>query len=757
MGSEEMRQSAAINGKTCVAVRIVKKADANALEVVNNIRKELERMRNNLPGGIEIVWVSDMGNYIEASVSSAIDNIWQGILLTAALMFFFLYNLKSTLTVAITMPITVIAGIFFISLMGYTLNTVTLLALGLSIGILVTNSIVVLESIVAHLETSQDEKMAAIDGSRQVVAAVIASAGTNIVVLFPVSMMKGQIGQFFIPFALTMVGITAISLLISFTLTPAIAGQILKKNSRRFAFLEKAEAIWNRLFSIFTGFSLQVIEKIIKSRRNSLICTAISVLLLAHSLSLVPAIGFSFLPITDRGEVIVKLEFPTTFSLDNTRERVTLIENSLQTIPGLVHRLTTIGKVDGTVGQTSEGVNLAQIMCKFADKTDRQQSIFALRDLVRKKLESVPDTIVNISVPDQVGAGAEIKMVITGQEFSVLDKLCLNLSSQAKSFSWLTDVDTSVRAGKNELRITPRRAILGDLKIPAIQLGMALRTNIEGSNAGVFKNNSRTYDIRVKLDEKQGLDQISQLELPGMPGHPVILQNFADIYHKQSPILITRAKKTRSTMFYANPTPGMPLGTAAKTMQNILVNRIGLPAGYGMYFLGKVEAMQDGINDFIEVGLVAFILTYLLLAAILNSFTRPLIILTTIPLGMTGCLWALYLSGEPISMMVLLGGVMLIGIVVNNAILIMDRVEQNQEKGSSPVDAMLSAISHEMRAITMITLAAIFGMLPMAVDSGLGSELRSGIGIASIGGIAISTILTMLILPALFALTNRQR
>lgn len=757
MGSEEMRQAAAINGKPCVAIRVIKKADANALEVVKNTKSALKMLNTSLPGGIEIIWVADEGDYIEASVSSATSNIWQGILLTAILMFFFLYNFKSTLTVAITMPITIIAGIFFIHLLGYSLNTVTLLALGLSIGILVTNSIVVLESIVSVLQNAKSSQEAAIKGTDDVFSAVIASAGTNIVVLFPLSLMEGQIGQFFIPFATTMVGITVISLIVSFTLTPAVAGRFITQNKDNGGRIRKLEALWNKAFGRFIESVIQVVNKITASRTRALISISIAVLLLLHALTLIPKIGFSFLPITDRGEAIVKLEFPSSFGLEKTSEQVSLVDQALADIPGLKFRLTTIGKVDGNVGQSSEGVHLAQIMCIFSEKSKRSDTIFELREMIRTRIANLPDVISGITLPDQVGAGAEIKLVITGQEFAVLDRLCLKLSEEAGKTDWLSDMDSSVRPGKNELRIFPKRAVLGDLKIPATQLGLALRTNIEGTKASTFKQDARTYDIRVKLDEQQGLDQIAQLELPGMPGHPVILENFAHIERHQSPILITRRNKNRAAMFYANPTKGTPLNTAAQNVQKLVEGKNGLPAGYAVDFLGKVEAMRDGMSDFIEVGVTAFILTYLLLAAILNSFTRPLIILVTIPLGLTGCLWALYLTGEPISMMVMLGGVMLIGIVVNNAILIMDKLQQCLDEGLKPSQAMQKALRQEMRSVTMITLAAVFGMLPMALDSGLGSELRSGIGIAAMGGIIISAVLTLLILPAVYRLTNPDK
>lgn len=755
MGSEEVRQGALINGKPAIAVRIIKKADANAVEVVREVEREIELLRAEAPGGVELIWVSDEGNYIRATVISAVRNIWQGILLTALLLFFFLYDIKSTLIVALSMPVTVIAGIWLMSLLDYTLNTATLLALGLSIGILITNSIVVLESIAATRKKDADGNKAAITGAERVLSAVLASAATNIVVLFPVSMMKGQIGQFFIPFALTMVCVTAVSLFASFTLTPALCGRILSGSDKKTGVIARMQSWWDSGFNKFTSLVVSGVNFLIKRRRNSYICVGIALIVFLHALWLVPQIGFSFLPITDRGEVMVKLEFPTSFALGNTTEAVAQVSERLADLPELKHLLTTIGKIDGSIGQNSEGVYLAQILCVFTDKTERSQNIYELRDMVNERLSGLPDVLSTISLPDQTGTGAEIKLVIRGNDFEVLDGIVENLVHQTSNVDWLQDIDSSVRPGKNELRITPRRAILSDAKVKAAHLGAALRTSIEGLQAASFKRDGRTYDVKVKMEEKQGVAQIAEMQMPALPGFPVVLQNFVHIEPLLSPVLISRHDRMRSNSYFANPTPDIPLNRAADQLMEIVKKEELLP-GYSAEFIGKIQVMNEGIADFVEVGAIALILTYLVLASILNSFTQPFIILLTIPLGLIGCIWMLALAGEPISMMILLGCVMLIGIVVNNAILIMDKVNLHRASGSSPATAMKQAVTEELRAISMITLAAVFGMLPMALDSGLGSELRSGIGIAAVGGILVSSIFTMIILPVFYCLTNPE-
>ncbi|NLM17034.1 MAG: efflux RND transporter permease subunit [Candidatus Riflebacteria bacterium] len=748
--SAEKRQAAYLNGKPCIAAQIVKKAEGNAVELVKEIKARIAEMKKNLPGGIEIELVSDNGEYISSTVDNATGSVWQGILLTAILMFFFLYNLRSTFIVALTMPVTVLIGIFLLYLSGYSLNTSTLLALGLSIGILITNSIVVLENIIDKINKGMPIKEAATTGSKEILVAVIASAGTNLVVLLPILQMKGVLGQFIIPFSVTTIAITIVSLFISFTMTPALASLIMKPSTERPKFLISMENIWNKIFSKFTAFVLKINKAIVSSKVLTIAVILISVLLFLHSLTLVPSIGFTFLPISDRGEITVKMEFPSDYALETTISRIKDIMPLIQTIPELKKALFTIGKIDGGLGQNSEGVYLAQAICKYSEKYERKKTIFTLRDELVEMLKAIPDMSVTTSLPDPSGSGANMRLLIKGDDLNELDRIGNRLLADAANFEWLQDIETSVMPPKNELVVKPKRAILSDLKVPSAALGLTLRTNIEGTVAGTMKTGDRSRDIRVKLEKAEGTEQISGMQLPSPVGQPIILSNFAEVKQESAPVLISRHNKQRMINFMANPAQGTPLGTAAQRLLDHIEKENLLPPGYSTEYAGKVEILDEAILDFAEVGIMAFVLTYLVLASVLNSFTRPLIILITIPLGLAGSLWTLHFAGETMSVLVLLGGVMMIGIVVNMAILIMDRVQVNRDAGMKPHEAMFEALEHEMRAVAMITLAAVTGMLPFALDTTLGSEFRTAIGLASAGGIFFSGLLTLFLLPAIY-------
>ena len=755
MTTEEFRQASFIDGSPCIGIRVVKKADANAVHVVNLVRGTMDEIRSSLPGGMELVWVSDDGTFIQSSADAAMMNIVAGVCLTAVVLFLFLYNFRTTLVVAVTMPLTIVISLFFMYLLGFSFNVPTLLAMGLSVGILVTNSIVVLERVIKRLDAGSSPHDAAKMGAADVATAVIASAGTNAVVLFPISMMGTVVGVFFKPFALTMVTATIVSLFISFTLTPMLCSIILSQQAggRPESLLMRMEAKWNGIFTQLASGYGWVLRFLTRKRWAAAALIGGVLLVFMFTLKLVPLIGFTFVNDIDKGEVFVKLEYPTRYGLKLTTARVHEAEVLLKDLPDLCHVFTSIGKVEGVHGKSSEGVYLAQIFLRFADKTERTESLYTTLTKIRVLLSDYPDSIVSVNIPTPIGGQkSPIELEIAGEDLATLDDTGERVLKLARGMTGIIDPDSSVRSGKPELRIRPRRAVLSDLNLAPAGLGMVLRGNLEGIKAGSYKEGARTYDIRVKFVEEKGKAQVKEFLFPGAEGRPITLANIAHVEETLTPVQITRKDKRRVSKVYANLANHMPLGTAIRQLSNAIDEKGNLPPGYTFRFIGDAEVMEEAQYEFLEAGVLALLLTYLVLAAILESFQLPFIILITIPPAMIGLIWALYVTGESISIFILLGGVMLIGIVVNNAILIMGRMTSYLTEGLPRHDAMIRAATDELRPIIMITLAAVLGMLPLAMGQGLGSELRSGIGIASVGGIMVSGLLTLFLLPVFYNL-----
>lgn len=757
MATEERRQSAFIDGEPGVVVKIVKKAEANAVRVVARVREALDKLRGQLPGGMELVWVTDDADFIAASVDSTTTNIIQGVILTAVILFLFLYNIRTTLIVAVTMPLTIVISLYFLGLLEYTLNASTLLAIGLSVGILVTNSIVVIESIMKRYQQSEDAREAARLGTKEVAVAVAASAGTNVVVLFPVATMGSQVGLFFGPFALTMVIVTLVSLFVSFTLTPILASKLLRPVRER-SFLGRMQSLWNRGFERVDALFARMLRFFEKRRWAALLFMVGTAAIFVHALTLAEEVGFGFFPNPDRGEMYIKLEYPTNFSLEHTEKRVREVEKRLSDLPHLRHLLTTVGKAEGTIGRTTEGVNIAQILVRFVEKTEREQSLEELMALVRDRFAQYPNAIITVTEASAIGGQATpIELVIQGPDLQVLDTLAQKAKAQADTIWGFMEPDTTVRQGKPELRVTPKRPILSDLDVPAVGLGMALRANLEGIEAGTFKQAARNYDIVVKLEEEKGKRQVPEFSLPGAPGRPLVLSSVGNIEETVAPVQILRRNKRRMSKLYSSLLNKKPMGEAVDQLSKKLDREVEFPPGYDYQFVGEYEIMEEAQGAFLEAAAIAILLVFLVLAAILESFRQPFVILVTLPLGLVGMLWALYLADESISMFVLLGAVMLVGIVVNNAILIMDQLNQYVRQGVPRHEAMVRAAAERLRPIIMITLAAMLGMLPLAMATGIGSEMRTAIGISSIGGIAVSAALTLLVLPILYDMLTRRR
>ena len=757
MTTEELRQKAFINGRPCIAIKVVKKADANAVAVASSVREAMSRLNAELPGGMELVWVTDDGRFIEATNTSAWENVAQGVLLTAAILFLFLYNLRVLFVVGVTMPLTIVIGLFFMQLGGLTLNSSTLIAIGMSVGILVTNSIVVIEAIVKRLTETGDAKAAARIGAGEATVAVLASAGTNIVVLFPLAMMGSMVGLFIRPLALTMLIMTAVSLFISFTLTPLLCSVLLKPtnpNSR--SPLALMEHGWNWMFDKVVrayGATLRFNER----HRWAAILVLLAVgAMMAHSMSVAKRLGSNMVDDPDQGRLLVKLEFPTRYDLARTVERVHEAEALFKDVPQLKYIFSSVGKVEAVIGQSSEGVYLAQILLRFSERDERTITIDELMTHVRSRLAHYTDAIVTVAMPALIGGQeSDIQLEIAGDEFKALDRLALDVKAKGEGIPGIVDTDTTVRAGKPELRVRPRRAVLSDLKAPATGLGTTLRANLEGLDAGTFKRGDRNYDIVVKLAEEPGKHQVAGFLFPGSPGHPVPLTALGHVVEDLAPIQITRKDKRRINKFLAN-VDGKPLGTGVGDITEAIEADGGLPPGYDYEFAGVYEKMAEAQEAFGEAGITAVVLVILSLAAIMESFKQPVLILVTLPLALIGMLWALVWTNTNVSIFVIMGGVMLVGIVVNNAILIMDQFNVHVAEGVPRHKAMVTAACERFRPIIMITVAAVLGMLPLALGRGIGAEMRNGVGIVSVGGILTSGILTLVVLPVLYDLFTRR-
>ncbi len=756
-GTERKTSASFLDGEPCVTLKVTKKGDANASAVVREVRRVAESLKGSLPGGMELVWFRDDGGYIDATVDDGLSSVWQGVLLTGLVLLVFLADVRTAFAAFVSIPATMAIALVVFPFFGYTFNIVTMSAVGISVGILVANSIVVLENISLAFDKKRGVPNFDVGGTVSratgaVALAVAASALTNIVVFLPITTMASITGRFLSPFAVVVTAATFASLFISFTLTPILA-MVTANWGTRFLnpLLARLLAPWSWFYRrLETGYvrSMKAIAR--APWFFVFVATALTVL---GFLYFPKRVQLDFVPEIDQGDVTVKLEFPADYNLARTAERTLAIARSIRAAePAVQQANVNCGKTQGTLGQVSEGSYLSEINLRLTPMDARpDHPISDIRARLRALLRDEPDCIYSVLIPSAAGgASQDIQQFISGDDLDVLAAAGLAVAREVAADPASTDVSHSIRPGRPEVRLLPNRAVLHDMGLPSATLGQTLRGSVAGLEQTTYKRGDRSYDIRARFRQEPGQGQIAALNLPGPDGNPLPVGAVAEITESLQPTMIVRYDKLRTVILYANAAKGYGMGTAL-THQAKAIQR-HLPAGYSTTVGGMAEKMQETFAEFSSVVVIAIVLTYLLLCALMESWVQPFIILLTVPFSYLGLYIALWLAGASLSMFGLLAGIMLVGVVVNAAILLIDEVNTLRRRGSQKHVALMRAAKGKFRPILMSCVAALFGMLPMAFGSGLGSELRASIGIGSVGGIILSSLMALYFIPAVYLL-----
>lgn len=759
-GTKRAESLAYFNGEPAVVLKITKKGEANAAKVVDLVRRAAEKAKAELPAGMSLNWVRDDGAYVHATVRGGFDSIWQGILLTGAILVLFLSEWSSALVAFVSIPVTIIIALIVFPFFDCTFNLVTMSAVGISSGILVANSIVVLENIAARFQRGGDGSVKATvaKAAGQVAVAVCASALTNIVVFLPIATMKTLAGRFFVPFAIVIAAATFASLFVSFTLTPILSSMFAGRGAGVNRALTFVLAPWNACYNAAARFYRATLFPAL--RHPVLLIAAVAVLSAAGFAYLVPRLQLDFIPTMDKGEMTVRLEYPADTALEKTAERTLALARKIGSLKdsageALAQSITiSVGKTQGILGAVSQGAYLAEIAVKLKDMTARRETIQDVAERLRDVCREEPDVIWSALVPLVIGGSAQsAEFRILGDDFDTLNAVGLATAREAAADPSCADVSHSIRIGRPETRLYPKRAVLNDLGVTPDALGTSLRASFAGLKCSRFTKGDRSYDVRVRFAEEDGFSQVDALNFPGVDGVPFALDSVARKERVMKPVQIVRSMKRRAVTVYANNARGYGLGTTLGVLRAAAGKH--LPPGYETTVGGTAEYMDETFGEFALVTSVAIILTYLLLAAIMESWTMPFIVLFTVPFAYLGMFAALWVTHTTFTVFGLLAGIMLVGVVVNAAILIVDERTMLLGRGIAPRAATLKASAAKFRPVLMSSAASLFGMLPMALGSGLGSELRAAIGIGSVGGILLSAVVSLYLIPALTSLVRR--
>ncbi len=729
-----------------VRLSLIKSSDGNAIKIAKEVYERLPEINEILPKGVSLKVVNDKSKFTKSTVDDTLNNILLGVLFTSIILLIFLHDLRSTLIVVLSMPTAIISTFIVVQMAGFSLNMMSLMGLSVSVGVLVSNSVVVLENIFRHKEMGEGKKEAAYKGTSEIAVAVIAATLTNVVVFVPLANISSVVGEFLREMALTAVFSTIFSLIMSFTLTPMLASLILPKHPKAGRFssaMIRFEKMWERLYR-------RSLEAILKRWYVSLGIVIVSLLLVVVTTMIYGSkIGQEFMPNADNGQIKVDVELPVGYNLDETAKVITSIQNRLSKYPEIMQMVTNLGRID----ELNLGTNLARMIVYLVDVKDRDKGISYYITNFIHDLADVPNANIKVELAEgMAGPGAPIEFYLLGQDLGKLEDFKGQIMDKIKDVPGLVNLDNSSRAGKPEITVLPKRRKLAEAGLTVMDIALTLRSSIEGMVSSQYSEHGNEYDIKVMLNDESvdTPDKIGNITVASQKG-TYKLSELADVDYTLGFTKVLHRDKYTTIKFSASNTPDVATGTVIDEISR-RIDGLNMPDGYRILWGGTVKMQQDMVRDLGFAFLLAFLLTYMLLAAILESFMQPVLILLTMFLAFIGVFMLMYYTDTNFGITANMGVIMLIGIVVNNAILMLDYTNQLvRQQGKSAKEALIEACPVKLKPIIMATLAIMLGMLPMALGIGdAGKEMRIPLGIVSIGGLASSTILTFWVIPAAY-------
>ena len=732
-----------------VAVGVMKKTTANSVEVAREVKALLTELNSNLPEGITVTIPYDDSKYIESSVNDALLNVILGIILTGFILLFFLGDVRTTLIVSTSIPVSLIATFLIMKQINASLNMMTLMSFSVAIGALISNSIVVIENILRLKKEGMNIKEASVKGTSEVAMAVIASTGTNLVVFLPIAMMSSMVGAFFKEYALTIATATVFSLIVSFMLTPMLTSILFRKERKE----SKFSGMMNRFFTKLENAYEKSLQGLISKKWKPMLLFALTFVVFIMSTGLLSKIGFEFEPKGDNGKLYVQLEAASGTAIHKTVEIIKTVEDKIALHPEVKNIQSNIG----VKNSNTEGTNLANISIHLYNKEQRNISNSELAELIYAELSEMPEIIPYVTIAD-IESGAPLSFTLQSKKEKDLFEANRMLIEKLKSVPGLLNYESNYREGNQILHIEPKQHAIAELGISPVELAMAIRAGINGVKASVIKEDGKEYDIVVSYPEHQinAIEKINQIPY-FLNGNTYTLEQLADISFDKSQAQIIHYNKLKTIEFAIIPESGVVESEAQKNVQ-ASIDEIELPTSVAFAWSGNTKEMENTMTDILITFTIALLLMYMLLASLLESFWHPVIIFTTVPMAMIGVFVFMYLGGTTMNIMSLMAIITLLGLAVNDSILIYDYNEQLRQKGMKLREATLLAGKTKMKTVIMTTIAIVAGMLPNALGMGdAGAEYRTPMAVVTIGGILTSTILTLYLIPSLFYIIRDKK
>lgn len=756
---KDEKARAYLNGEPALFIGVYRQSGTNTVAVADAIKKRVTKMKDEitqLVPGAEISVVRDGAKPIRANVDDVKEAIIIGIFLTIFVVFFFLGSAKSTFITGLALPNSLIGAFFLMSLAGFSINIMSLLALSLAVGLLIDDAIVVRENIFRHVEMGKGSVRAASEGTKEVMLAVIATTFAVIAVFAPIGFLDGMVGQFFKEFGLTVCFVMAISLFDALTMAPMLSAYFAgsgdhKKSENFFARmvdkpLKAFDRFQTRLENIYEKILRWTIVHPIKVIGGGVLIFVVSI----YTTKYIPK---TFLPPQDMGEFMVTLEMPPGTSLEGMATMSQTVEKTLRANKEIQYTIQMIGNMGKP--------NAATFFITLVPSKERNLNTTEMKNRVREQMKQYKDANPIISDISIAGGGERpFNLNIVGSDLKQLEEISMKAFEKLKKHPGLLDVDIGYRPGKPEFQVVPNKQRAERLGVLTTLMGSELRTHIEGTEAAVFREKGEEYDVRVRLqdDQRDLRTAFDQTYIPNVNQSLVRLKDVAAPVETTGPSDITRQDRGRYIQIKAdvNPTgPGMSAVIA--DIKTMFETDVKLPPGMRYGFMGQAENFQELMVNMVIAVLLGVLFIYLVLASLYESFVTPFTIMMVLPLAACGAFFALLITMESLNIFSMIGCVLLMGVATKNSILLVDYTNQLLAEGLNYADAVVKAGKVRLRPILMTSIALIAGMLPIAIGLNEASKQRTSMGIAIIGGVISSTLLTLLVVPAAFSYMERFR
>jgi HAE1 family hydrophobic/amphiphilic exporter-1 len=753
-GVEEQTSLTRLNGKTAVGLNIIKQSGSNTVQVAKEVNRQLDKIRKEIPAGVSINVAKDNSIFIRDSINDVLFDIFYGGLLAVLVIYLFLANFRATIISALALPTSIIASFIIMYALGFTLNMMSLLALSLAVGLLIDDAIVVIENIYRHMAQGETPIEAAKSASEEIGLAVMATTFTIVAVFVPVAFMPGIVGRFFYQFGITISVAVLVSLFVAFTLTPMLSSKWLRREDEA---LSKEGNILNKILYYFNHFFELMNEKYrtalswALTHRKTVVFGSIAVFVI--SFFIMGILGSQFFPDTDQSEFNITVNAAPGSSLEQTSSICSQLEEELRRFPEVTTVLTTIGSGNNPVTN-------ANILVKLVPKHERKKSDKQIMDELRKSTRLIPGAEFSYLVQGGPGGNDKpVTMSVRGEDINKLKEIAEKVEAIVKSTPGTVDVENSLQLSKPELRISIDREKASDLAVNPFLIASSVRSMVDGYVATRFQEGDEQIDVRVRLKKEFRTNMNDLLNLTVKSNKKIYgadflvpLSDIATIEQSSGPSEINRYARQKEIRVDANLSNRL-LGDVLRDITN-QTSQLNLEPGYSVSVIGEGEMQEEAFGNIILTLMLAVIFVYIVLAAQFDSLVHPFSIMLALPMSIIGAVLFLLIFGSSISVISLIGIIMLMGLVTKNGILLVDYTNVLRERGMSRFDALLKAGPTRLRPILMTTFAMIFGMVPVAFALGEGSEFRSPMGQAVIGGLITSTLLTLFIVPVVYSILD---